>query len=83
LNFVVCRKADRVCEEPDPGKLFEVWGGGEHKQACAAVSVHGVGRGRGGRHGCGREDDVADIRGERNEGIVDVLEERTSLTVGM
>jgi len=81
LRSAVCREADRACEEPDPGNLSEVWGGGERKQACSVESVHEVGRGWRARRGCGREDGVADIRGARDEDVVVILEERTGLIV--
>jgi hypothetical protein len=44
---VVRREADRVRGELDTGDLCEVWSESESEEACAAVGVDEVSRGRG------------------------------------
>ena len=62
---VVCREADRVCGELDTSDLCEVWSESEREEACAAVGVDKVSRGRGAWRGsgcCGGwENGVADV----------------------
>ena len=81
---VVRRKADRVCGELDSGNLCEVRSKREREETRAAVGVYQVGWRRGdrcGRGGRGREDGVADVRGEGDENRVVILEERAGLVV--
>ena len=88
---VVRGESDRVGGELDAGDLGEVRGESEREKPGAAVGVYEMGwwwrwgawriRGRGIGRGHGGKDGVANIRSERDEHRVVILEERTRLII--